>query len=74
MVTGATETNRNGYDMVTGATEQIGNCHNMTGVHEEVTYCPLGHLQGSRRKTVLQIKHNSAVKTHLRQSRQAKIC
>ena len=29
-----------GHDMVTGATEQIGNCHNMTGVHEEVTYCP----------------------------------
>ena len=28
------------HDMVTGATEQIGNCHNMTGVHEEVTYCP----------------------------------
>ena len=26
-----------GHDMVTGATEQIGNCHNMTGVHEEVT-------------------------------------
>ena len=28
------------HDMVTGATEQIVNCHNMTGVHEEVTYCP----------------------------------
>ena len=26
--------------MVTGATEQIGNCHDMAGVHEEVTYCP----------------------------------
>ena len=25
--------------MVTGATEQIGNCHDMTGIHEEVTYC-----------------------------------
>ena len=29
-----------GHDMLAGATEQIGNCHNMTGVHEEVTYCP----------------------------------
>ena len=25
--------------MVTEATEQIGNCHDMTGNHEEVTYC-----------------------------------
>ena len=28
------------HDMVAGVTEQIGNCQNMTGVHEEVTYCP----------------------------------
>ena len=28
-----------GHDFVTGATEQIGNCHDMPGVHEEVTYC-----------------------------------
>ena len=26
-------------DMVTGVTEQIGNYHDTTGVHEEVTYC-----------------------------------
>ena len=26
-----------GHGMVAGATEQIGNCHDMTGVHEEVT-------------------------------------
>ena len=53
MVTGATETNPNRHDMVTGvqrekvygneilteATQQIGNCHDMTGIHEEVTYC-----------------------------------
>ena len=50
MVTGATETNRNGYNMVTGATEQIGNCHNMTGVHEEVTYCPPGTSSGKQKK------------------------
>ena len=29
-----------GHNLVTGATEQTVNCHNMTGVHEEVTYCP----------------------------------
>ena len=50
MVTGATETNRNGYDMVTGATERIGNCHNMTGVHEEVTYCPHSTSSGKQKK------------------------
>ena len=61
------------HDMVTGATEQIGNCHNMTGIHEEVTYCPLVHLQGNR-KTVLPVNHNSAVKTHLRRSKQTKFC
>ena len=27
------------HDMVTGATKQIGICHDMTGIHEEVTYC-----------------------------------
>ena len=60
--------------MVTGATKQIGNCHNMTGNHEEVTYCPLVHFQGSRRKTVLPLNHNSAVKTHLRRLKQTKVC
>ena len=33
---------------------------------------PLLHLQGSRRKTVLPVNHNSAVKTHLRRSKQTK--
>ena len=50
MVTGATETNRNGYDMVTGATEQTRNCQNMTGVHEEVTYCPPSTSSGKQKK------------------------
>ena len=36
--------------MVTGATEQIGNCHNMTGVHEEVTYCPPSTSSGKQKK------------------------
>ena len=39
-----------GHDMVTGATEQIGNCHDMTGVHEEVTYCSPSTSSGSEEK------------------------
>ena len=38
------------HDMVTGATEQIGNCHKMTGVHEEVTYCPHSTSSGKQKK------------------------
>ena len=63
---------QDGHDMVTGTTEQIINCHDMTGVHEEVTYYPLVHLQGSGRKTALPVNHNSAVKTHQRRSKQTK--
>ena len=74
MVTAAQTESLSGHDMVTGATERIGNCHDMTGVDEEVTYCPLVHLQGSRRKTALPVNHNSSVKTHLRRSKQTKIC
>ena len=39
-----------GHDMVTGATEQIGMCHDMTGVHEEVTYCPPSTFSGKQKK------------------------
>ena len=39
-----------GHDMVTGATEQIGNCHKMTGVHEEVTYCPPSTSSAKQKK------------------------
>ena len=49
-MTGATETNRNGHDMVTGATEQIGICHKMTGLHEEVTHCLPGTSSGKQKK------------------------
>ena len=63
-----------GHNMVTGATAQIGNCHDMTGVHEEVTYFPLVHLQGSRRKTAQPVNRKSAVKTPLRRSNQTKFC
>ena len=37
------------HDMVTGATEQIGNCHNMTGVHKDVTYCPPSTSSGKQK-------------------------
>ena len=39
-----------GHDMVTGATEQNSNCHDMTGVHEEVTYCPPSTSSGKQKK------------------------
>ena len=74
MVTGATEKFRNGHYMVTGATEQIGNSHSMTGVHEEVTYCLPSTSSRKKKKTVLPVNHNSAVKTHLRRSKQTKFC
>ena len=40
-----------GHDMVTGATEQINNCHDMTGVNEEVTYCPPSTSSRKQQKT-----------------------
>ena len=36
--------------MVTGAREQIGNCHTTTGVHEEVTYCSPSTSSGKQKK------------------------
>ena len=50
MVTGATETNRNRYDMVTGATELNRNCHDMTEIHEEVTHCSPSTSSGKQKK------------------------
>ena len=64
MVTGATATNRKRHDMVTGvqiekvygneilteATQQLGNCHDMTGIHEEVTYCSPSTSSGKQKK------------------------
>ena len=38
------------HDMVTGATEKSGNCHNMTGIHEEVTYCRPSTSSGKQKK------------------------
>ena len=64
MVTGATEMNRNrydmatgvqresmyDYDMMTGATEQNRKCHDMTEIHEEVTYCSPSTSSGKQKK------------------------
>ena len=74
LVTGATETNRNRHDMVTGTTKQIGICHNMTGVHEEVTYCPPSTSSGKQKKNLLPVNSNSAVRTPLRRSKRTKFC
>ena len=63
-----------GHDMVTGATQQIGKCHDLTGVHQESHTAPLVHLQGSRRETALPVNRISAVKTPLRRSKQTKVC
>ena len=38
------------HDMVTGAPEQIANCHDMTGIHEEVTYCSPSTSPGKQKK------------------------
>ena len=49
--------------------------HDMvTGVHEEVTYAPLIHLQESRKRTALPVNHNSAVRILLRRSKEIKMC
>ena len=39
-----------GHDMVTGATEQIPNRHDMTGVHEGFTYCSPSTSSGKQNK------------------------
>ena len=50
MVTGATEQIWNRHDMLTGAAEQIQNRHDMTGVQEEVTYCSPSTSSGKQKK------------------------
>ena len=60
--------------MVTGATQQIANCHDLTGVHEEVTYCPPSTSSGNQKRTVLPVNRNSAARIPLRRSRQTKFC
>ena len=62
-----------GHDMVTEATEQNRKCHDMTEVHEEVTYCSPSAFSGQK-KTTLPVNRNSAVRTPLRRSKQTKFC
>ena len=50
MVTGVQRERVYGHDMVTGATEQVGNCHDTTGIHEEVTYCSRSTSSGKQKK------------------------
>ena len=50
MVTGVQRESLCGRDMVTGATKQIGNRHDITGVHEEVTYCSPSTSSGKRKR------------------------
>ena len=50
MVTGVQRERVYDHDMVTGATEQIGSCHDITGIHEEVTYCSPSISSGKQKK------------------------
>ena len=50
MVTGVQKGNLYRHDMVTGATKQIGNHHDITGVHEEFTYCSASISSGKQKK------------------------
>ena len=50
MVTGVQRERVYDHDIVTGATQQIGNCHDMTGVHEEVIYCSPSTSSGKQKK------------------------
>ena len=52
--------------MVTGATEQIRSCHDMTGVHEDVTSCSPSTSSGKQERTSVQVNRTSAVKTPVR--------
>ena len=50
MVTGVEKESLCGRDMVTRDTKQIGNRHDMTGMHEEVTYCSPSISSGKQKK------------------------
>ena len=50
MVTGVWREKVYGSDIMTEATQQIGNCHDMTEIHEEVTYCSPSASSGKQKK------------------------
>ena len=63
-----------GHDMVTAATEQIGNCHDITGVHEEVTYCSPSTSSGKQKKDCFTSQQQFRRRTPLRRSTQTIFC
>ena len=63
-----------GHNMVTGATKQIRNRHDKTGVHQEVTYCSPSLSSGKQKRTALPVNRKSAVKTPMRRLKQTKSC
>ena len=50
MVTGVQREKVYGNDIVTEATQQSGKCHDMTEIHEEVTYCSPSTSSGKQKK------------------------
>ena len=50
MVTGVQKEKVYGNKILTEATQQTGNCHEMTGFHEEVTYCSPSTSSGKQKK------------------------
>ena len=50
MATGVQRESLDGHNMVTGATERNRKCHDMTGAHEEVTYCSPSTSAGKQKK------------------------
>ena len=50
MVTGVQRDKVYSNDIVTEATQQVGNCHDMTEIHEELTYCSPSTSSGKQKK------------------------
>ena len=61
--------------MVTGVTREIRqHPHKTMETQEEIPYCSTSTSSGHKRRRAPQISHNSAVRTPLRHSRQARFC
>ena len=74
MVTRVQAETRNSHEMVTGATEQIGDRYDMTGVHEEVTYCYPSTSSRKQKKNRSTNQPKFRSEKTLRRSRQTKFC
>ena len=57
---------------MTEATEQIGNRHDMTRVHEEVTYCPPSTSPGKQKKNRSTSQPQFRSENTLRRSKQTR--